>query len=626
VTNNGAIWFSGNFAVTNSIAGTGNLTNDAAGTLTLAGTNSYSGATIINGPNFGGLIVANSNALGNTPLVTVISTTGGASGGTRVTLNPGVGTPVGTTLSLPTIGTTVRSALVAAGPSSWNGPITLNGDGTASPGDQIAFIGNAGGLTIGGNVTGVNFPGSLQLRGGTGFINGTINLGTSATLQVNDGVTWTINSIGNTWGLSQLASGVLQLGANNALPTTTTVNFGAAGNGTLDLNGFNQQVAALVIAGGSDLITNSSATADATLTVATNGGASTFSGAIVDGVHKVAVKLAGSTVLTLTASNSYSGNTTISGGKLALSGAGSIGSSATIAVGGGTTLDVSAATPTFTLGASQTLSGTGTNGSIVGSVILNNGALALNYTNGFATLIVTNGVFTLNNNNVTVTVLGTALPAGSYKLVAISPSGSVAGSVGSSIVTVNGAGVAAGALTTLKIAGGELYLVVNHAPVASPLNVSRYAGLSFKLALSDLATNWSDAEGDPISFVSVGSSTNSIAVSTNGGYVLYPNAANVNDQFSYTIVDAQGATATGLVNLLISTNSTGQINSFTATGGTAAMTFAGIPGYAYDVQRSTDLVNWSTILTTNAPANGRFQFVDASAPQPAAYYRLSWNP
>ena len=200
VTNNSALLFSGNFTITNNISGAGSLTNDAEGTLTLSGTNTYSGATTINGPSLGGLVVANSSALGSTPLVTVISTTAGAGGGTRVTLNAGVSTPMGTTLVLPTAGTTVRSALAAAGASSWNGPITISGDGAASPSDQLAFLGNnAGPLTIGGDVTGVNFPGTLQLRSGAGVINGTLNLGANATLQVNDGVTWTINSSGNTW-------------------------------------------------------------------------------------------------------------------------------------------------------------------------------------------------------------------------------------------------------------------------------------------------------------------------------------------------------------------------------------------------------------------------------------------
>src|SRR5208283_3873732 len=115
-----------------------------------------------------------------------------------------------------------------------------------------------------GDGTGTGSAANL-VNGFGGAINGTISLSTG-TLQVHDGTTWTINSTGNTWALSQIAKGTLQLGANNALPTGTTVQFGAAGNGTLDLNGFNQTVAALTISGNSNVITNSSSVSDSTLT------------------------------------------------------------------------------------------------------------------------------------------------------------------------------------------------------------------------------------------------------------------------------------------------------------------------------------------------------------------------
>jgi hypothetical protein len=55
------------------------------------------------------------------------------------------------------------------------------------------------------------------------------------------------------------------------------------------------------------------------------------------------------------------------------------------------------------------------------------------------------------------------------------------------------------------------------------------------------------------------------------------------------------------------------------------MSFAGIPGYKYDVQVSTNLTDWTTLWTTNAPAGGVFEFNDPAAPQPNAYYRLRWN-
>jgi len=68
--------------------------------------------------------------------------------------------------------------------------------------------------------------------------------------------------------------------------------------------------------------------------------------------------------LTLSAPNTYTGNTTISNGTLALSGSGAIGNSANIKVNAGATLDVSAVAP-YDIGASQTIAG---NGSVNGSM------------------------------------------------------------------------------------------------------------------------------------------------------------------------------------------------------------------------------------------------------------------
>ena len=57
---------------------------------------------------------------------------------------------------------------------------------------------------------------------------------------------------------------------------------------------------------------------------------------------------------------SYTGATTLNAGTLTLTGSGSIGSSSVITVGSGATLDVSGKTSGWTVGASQTLKGTGT--------------------------------------------------------------------------------------------------------------------------------------------------------------------------------------------------------------------------------------------------------------------------
>ena len=343
-------------------------------------------------------------------------------------------------------------------------------------------------------------------------------------------------------------------------------------------------------------------------------------------------------ILTLASNATYTGNTTISAGTLALTNTATMANTPNIFIGSGATFDVSGlispSTP-FTFGGGQTL--VGTNGTIVGDLSLASGSLALSYTAGTPALTVTtsgaqatisSATLTLNNNAVTISVSGSALGAGNYLLVSAGPGGSVAGSVASSTLTVTGAGATAPA--SLQIIGNQLYLVVGYPLTANPYTVTRAAGVSsLKIALTDLAANWSDPNGGTLSLVSVNNSANGATVTTNGGFVLYSNPTNdLNDTFSYVIEDSYGLTATGVVNISVSSTGVfGQTTpSISATGGAPTMGFAGIPGYSYSVQRSTDLVNWTTIWTTNAPPAGLFQFTDNAAKDPAAYYRLQWNP
>jgi len=180
--------------------------------------------------------------------------------------------------------------------------------------------------------------------------------------------------------------------------------------------------------------------------------------------------------------------------------------------------------------------------------------------------------------------------------------------------------------------GGSITLnqvVTNHPPVANGNSYSRNGSLTWKMAISDLLTNATDMDVDTLTLASLGTSTNGVTLDTTTfpGLVAYYNPNHVDDQFSYTVTDGFGGTNTGVITLTYSSGVgvTGQINSFTVTGGVATMTFAGIPGYSYQVQRSTDLSSWSTIWTTNAPSGGLFEFNDSGAPEPNAYYRLMWQ-
>jgi autotransporter-associated beta strand protein len=172
-------------------------------------------------------------------------------------------------------------------------------------------------------------------------------------------------------------------------------------------------------------------------------------------------------------------------------------------------------------------------------------------------------------------------------------------------------------------------IVTNHPPVASAASYTRNAAVStFKVLVSDLLTNASDVDGDTLTLVSVGTPTNATAtVLISGGWVLYSNANAVADQFSYTVSDGYGGTNSATVTITVdSTPLFGQSALTSTTGGTATLNFAGIPGYSYSVNRSTNLTDWVTLWTTNAPASGVFEYLDNPAPTPSAYYRLQYNP
>jgi len=170
--------------------------------------------------------------------------------------------------------------------------------------------------------------------------------------------------------------------------------------------------------------------------------------------------------------------------------------------------------------------------------------------------------------------------------------------------------------------------VTNHPPVANPGSYSRGKLNGWKIAVSDLLTNASDAmDGDAVSLDSVSSSTPNVTLLIAGGYVLYTNTNLVDDQFSYTVTDGFGGTNTAAITLTADGASGvgGQIRSVAFTGGTARLRFAGIPGYKYQVQLSTNIRDWNTVWITNAPGGGGFLFEDGNAPTPTAFYRLMWN-
>jgi hypothetical protein len=116
------------------------------------------------------------------------------------------------------------------------------------------------------------------------------------------------------------------------------------------------------------------------------------------------------------------------------------------------------------------------------------------------------------------------------------------------------------------------------------------------------------------------------------GSRLFVPTNNVNDAFQYTIHDSHGGTNTGWVYVLIESDFGQESPAISATPSNTVVTFFGIPGRDYYVQRDTnsDFVGagLSNFPTASAPANGEitvsdaFEDVGGPAGVSTAFYRL----
>jgi autotransporter-associated beta strand protein len=331
----------------------------------------------------------------------------------------------------------------------------------------------------------------------------------------------------------------------------------------------------------------------------------------------------GAGTLTLNNADTYSGVTVIANGTLALGSSGSIANTPLVSVGNGATFDVSGRSTTFALGYNQTLTNISGTGLLAGNVNLSSGALALNYTNGTPSLSVANGTLAFSGNAVTVNVSG-SLAHGIYKLISTNTGGLVTGTLPAT-VTVNGD---LGPITgSLSLSNNEIYLIVNHPPVASPATYYRAKGLSLKIPIAELLTNATDADGDTISLQGVGTGLTNATILTDNTYIYYlpgtGGGSNDNDIVSYTVRDGFGGTA--VANILVNVfSAAGPSQMSIPTNGVVNIHFFGIPNYTYVVQTTTNLnTPWWTLSTNTAGSDGSWQFTDLNATNDQQYYRTA---
>jgi autotransporter-associated beta strand protein len=361
---------------------------------------------------------------------------------------------------------------------------------------------------------------------------------------------------------------------------------------------------------------------------------------------------AGAGVLVLEQANSYSGNTVVSAGALALVASGSISTSPNISVAAGATLDASGRTDgTLTLGATQTLSG---NGTVAGTVnaqgTISPGASIGTLTLSSAPVLSGTILMEINSTNAPTSdklvVSGNPLAyAGTLTVVNIGP-GLTGGEVfdlfdaagfGGSFSTLN--------LPTLPVAVPALNwwtgslttdgtLSVNRAPVPGAATLNTTVNQPTPIAAVKLVALASDADGNALSVTGASyAGGNGSSVNLNGGVITYtPGPGFVgSESFSYTLDDGHGGTALGTVNVTVapSGESFNRVSIDTLGNGDVKLSYAGIPGYNYALDWTHDLnppVAWTAILTNQAGTNGSLLFTNTPSSPGPDFYRTRYVP
>ena len=455
---------SGTFAVINAgaqrldkvISGSGGISKSGVGVLTLGGSNTYTGPTVVSDGTLK-LTPITALTIANASFQTYTSLANGSFGynpaGASWTFFDGGGTGAG----------------IALNGSPWFTP--TNHDGTAggfiqSNATTIGYIAQTVNVVSEGfydfGFQGVGRDGIFGPSGLFFQIDG-VTVKTFAQAEFSQ-ATWqnyaastyltagnhTIKFLGdNTAGgdKSTVIDAVTGSTGGKGLPSTTALNLTNSG-ATLDLSGTAQTVGSLAGAAGSSVINATSFTSG-------GDGTSTTFGGVISGAGSFTKT--GNGTMTLSGANTYGGTTTISGGTLTLAG-GSIPATPLSLTGSGATLNTGGGSLTVP---SLNLAGSGATLNMGGGVLT---VPSLNITGSGATLNTGGSSLTLTSLNLTGTGATLSSSGGALTVPSLSGVSGTVVNLGSGALTVGDAtsttfsgSVAAGAIT--KQGNGTLGLL-----------------------------------------------------------------------------------------------------------------------------------------------------------------------
>ena len=247
--------------------------------------------------------------------------------------------------------------------------ITFNGGALGESGGTANIVNTSTNGTLAVNLDAHGSPYTVTLNNLTlnsGTSNDTVSLGSNSTLLLagtssisgvisgsgnlifNSGGSLTLSGINTYTGSTTVSAGSLILSTGGSIAGSSGVAISSGA--TFDISSTTSGASIQSVTGSGNINLGSK-----TLTL-TPSSADIFSGAITGSGGNLIVATTGSSTLTLTGANTYSGSTTVSSGTLALTGTGSIANSS-LTVATSSTFDISGTTSGATV---QGLSGAGT--------------------------------------------------------------------------------------------------------------------------------------------------------------------------------------------------------------------------------------------------------------------------
>ncbi|ECS4321574.1 autotransporter outer membrane beta-barrel domain-containing protein [Salmonella enterica subsp. enterica serovar Kentucky] len=523
VTNNATLELNTGGDFINNIGGTGRVEKSGDDTLTLSGSNTYTGGTLING---GTLVASNVEALGTgdvTDNATLALNTGGTfdnaisgsgqvvkSGDETLTLSGTNSYTGGTTISGGTLVATNVEAL-GSGDVTDDATLELNTGGTFDN-----AISGSGQVVKSGDKM-LTLSGANSYSGGTLISDGTLvasNVEALGTGDVTNNATLALNTGGDF--------------TNNISGSGQVVK---SGDDTLTLSGANSYTGGTTISGGTLVATNVDAlgtcdvTNSSTLELNTGG---TFDNAI-SGSGQV-VK-SGDETLTLSGSNTYTGGTLISGGTLVATnvdalGTGDVTDNATLELNTGGTFDnVISGSGQVVKSGDDTLTLSGAN-SYTGGTLISGGTL------------VATSVEALGSGDVTDNAVLELNTGGTFDN-AISGSGQVVKS-GDKTLTLSGANSYTGGTT---ISGGTL--VASNVEALGSGDIDNYASLQLNASGQFVTANLTTHD-NAITAIGAGSALRANTLTQEANSTL---AVHLTDSNSGAIVTADRANLGGTLDI-----------------------------------------------------------------------------